>query len=205
MDKSVSSYGLIYISGRGGVGKSTIAEKFSRDLGFTLIALDELIRQEFDSDFKLYNKGKHLNQHKVSTQQNQGRFIQRIRDLITLHKFCVIEGMIRSNEIIQEIFHGYAFTFCYVKPSNIDAYLQNIRKRFIESPDNYGRLGFLRRYDESHQACHQSIGLKDFKINGIDGLVIQQVIVESGKAEIEESERFCQQYQQEFQVIILIN
>lgn len=178
------SYGLIFVSGRGASGKSTIAEKISRDLGFKLISLDEIIRHEFDGNFQLYSQG--------------DEFIQRIRELIDQHKYCVIEGMIQSNLIIKQIFHGYMFTFCYIKPRNIIPYLERIRTRFIESPGNYGRLGFLRK-------CEARIGLKDYEINGINGHEISQIIDQSGKTEIEVSNKFCAQYQRDFQVMILSN
>lgn len=155
---------LIYITGKGAVGKSTVAKMY-REKGYELVSLDKLIKEKIlphfekllseDEIFAIYNlgdNGKIINKAKEM-------FKKMVKNIIAGRKGkMVVEGSIADNKLIKYLF-GNIFTLLYVMPSSSIDYKNKIMARFNENSCNYGRLRFLKSVDTNGNA------LKDFLKN----------------------------------------
>ena len=204
MMKGGQKENIIFITGKAASGKSSVAKKFEKD-GYFLLSLDELIRHElalemkneidaeFNGDYtylyRLYRNDD--NTQIISKARNL--FIKTVKDIITKHKKIVIEGSLWNNDAIRQIFgKDDEFTFYFVKPKNEEIYLERLKLRFIEDPNNYGCLGFLWKNDADGKA------LKDYNKNGINGKLINNLINTVGKKEYARVDEWINRYKDEF-------
>lgn len=170
---------VIFISGIPGSGKSTVAKKFE-DKGYYLISGDDVIykyiipkvKHMFNGMdhkvFGLYHPDKNFKAARIA----RSIFIQKVKELIEKSKNSkiVIEGAFLHKRLFDEIFENIDYTFYYIKPANKKEYIKRIGERFEKQPELYGRMGKLRNLDKDGSA------LKDFKKNGIQGKIIQDII-----------------------------
>jgi len=195
---SITDTNLIYVSGKASVGKSVISEHMAKDINFKLISLDELIRDDFDGNYRLYQTPTNNPNDLV----NRWEFVTKIRQIILEYKDCVIEGTIKDNELIKEIFHGYHFIFCYIEPLDEKSYFRNMSKRFEQDPTNYGRIGFLKIMDTNE---FKGEGLNDFISNGIDGTIIQEIIKRCSITQFKKVTDLRNQYSNDFKIVRMLN
>lgn len=192
---------VVFVSGKGATGKSTFAKTFK---GYYLISLDEIIRISVAKRLGITENKKIaelFNLYKVEECSElilkaKEIFVEFVREEISKHYQVIVEGTIKDNGLIKKIFEGYEFTFYYMKPKTMEEYEMRIKQRFIESPDIYGRLGFLEKSDKDKKA------LLDFKENGIDGKVISNFIRVSANEQYKIIEDLYQYYAKEFSLSI---
>lgn len=96
-------------------------------------------------------------------------FIDYIKDKIKKYKRVIIEGTIKDIDMINKIIDNKC-KFVFVAPIDEKTYLYNLTDRFVESPDNYGRINFIAIKDTNKD------GLNDYKKNGINGKIITKLL-----------------------------
>lgn len=175
---------VIFITGIPGSGKSTIAKKFEKD-GYYLISTDEIVENKLIPLFKKeidtkFNGKKsviygiyHPSHYGNIIEKARKIFVKIIKKIIDKQKKIVIEGTILNEFILKNIFsNNQNFKLYFIKPKNKKIYTDRFIKRFIDDPENYGRLGRLRKLDKNGSA------LDDYKKNGIKGKIISKLIVQ---------------------------
>jgi dephospho-CoA kinase len=190
---------VIFITGKAGVGKSTLAEKYVNN-GYYLLSFDELIRNKLSKDFshietknlyKLYR----ADLKDPETMELKERFSELVREKINGNNKVVSEGSIRDLGLIREIFGSDDdFTFYYVVPKSKEEYVRRIFKRFKDDPDNYGRLGNARNLDEDGKA------LDDYKENGTDGKIISELLNRVANDQYDKIDEQYEYYAKKFDV-----
>jgi pantothenate kinase len=204
-NKNVKNKNVIFITGQAGVGKTTISKKFVKN-GYFLLELDKLIEEQLyplfkdkidiSTAFAVYRDV----DRSPYTEEIKQTFIIMTKNIIKKHKKIVIEGGIRNNKVIRAIFGNNSdFTFYNVVPVNEHAYHKRMTSRFVNSPDNYGRLGKLNSEDKDRQ------GLSDFKKNGIDGQIIKKILSTVSKNEYARILKSCEKYATDFEVNLYVN
>lgn len=179
----------IYVSGKGAVGKSTFAKQLAQQLNFVLISLDDVIHNEFADNFELYLPNGAFPYDTVN-------FVSRVRELILESSIkCVVEGTIKCNDLINQIFCGFPqFTFYYIIPIDECTYARNIRERFLAEPEKYGRLGFLKKMDVDYKA----LMMMDYNINGINGTIINDIINQVASCQYKKINELLEYYHTQF-------
>lgn len=177
---------IVFLSGIPSSGKSTLSNKFGKN-GYIIISLDELIENKlipkFKNEIKTEFNGKktalygvyHNNKYGETISKARTELVKNVKDIIKkdTKKKYLIEGCILHEGMLRDMLgKNHEFTFIYIIPKNKKTYNNRFIKRFLEDPDNYGRLGRLRKLDLEHK----SIGIKDFKKNGISGKIISNMI-----------------------------
>lgn len=177
---------LIFISGIPGSGKSTVAEEFGRQ-GYYIISTDKVIDEKivplFSKEIKEeFNNKKavifgiyHPKDYGPIIKKARKNFIKIVKKMIKKRQKkgdkIVVEGTILNKKVLRGIFgRNENFKFYFIKPKNKEEYKQRFIKRFEEDPENYGRLGRLRKLDKDGKA------LEDYRNNGIKGKIISELI-----------------------------
>lgn len=120
---------IIIVIGMGGVGKSTLSKKISKQLNYRLVDVDLVIR-EVAKNHKdgmkitgLYNPGRYLEEKK--------QVVKMIKDIIKSDKngHIIIEGTIWDTKMIDTFVRNKTFEIFYKKPKSIEMYKQNIHNR----------------------------------------------------------------------------
>jgi len=195
---------VIFITGKAASGKSNVARKFEQD-GYFLVSLDEIIRHElasemthdvqteFNGDYTYLYRLYRNDDDTPIISKARNIFIKIIKDSIAKNKKVVVEGSLWNNDSIRKIFgKDDEFTFYFVKPKNEEIYLERLKLRFMEDPNNYGRLGFLWKNDADGKA------LADYHKNGITGELINNLINTVGKKEYGRVDEWINRYKDEF-------
>lgn len=206
---------IIFIAGKAGSGKSYIAKKFEAQ-GYILVSMDEVIRNtiipKFTKEIKNELKGEVWRIFRIYREGNYGPIINKIQQVFAReirHKIraerkkgnkVVVEGSLWNNKVIREIFGiDHEFTFYFMKPKSEDIYIERLKDRFEEDPNNYGRLGFIKGSDKGGEA------LNDYKKNGINGDIIKRLLEEVGKKEYKRVKEWYDHYNKEFDIKIYVN
>jgi hypothetical protein len=211
---SIKYTDIILITGRGGVGKSTVAKKFNKE-GYYLLSLDQIIMnrivKEFGSYFEnydvffwmyvqgfpsMYEDSIHTKEQEIYLRAKK-RFIEIIKKKMEKHKKIVIEGGLKDRTMIEDIFKNRLYTFLYVQPSSVETYETMIINRFVSDPDRYGRLGYLKKADD------QNIGLILYKKG--DDSVMNKIIKHVAAEQYDLIETLRKSYEKYFKVDIFIN
>lgn len=181
-----TNHKLVYISGIPGSGKSTVAKDFEKK-GYYLISTDIIIENNiiplFTKEIKHKFNGKKTVLYGIYHPKNYGRIIEKARNIFVKKvkniiekqhnkgKKVVIEGTILNEKVLRGILgDNKNFKLYLIKPKNKKIYTERFIKRFTEDPENYGRLGILRKLDKD------GIALKDYKKNGVNGKIISKLI-----------------------------
>jgi hypothetical protein len=208
---------IVFVCGKAGVGKSTVAKKISEDLDYVLISMDEVIRDEivplykkeieevFDGDsgymFSIY-RGIADKEPTLITQARI-KFIEimkkKIRYISDSGK-VVVEGSLWNHDAIRYIFGKKDdYSMVFVQPKSLEIYIDRLKRRFVEDPDNYGRFGPLFVADKD------KVALIDFHKNGIDGQIISELIKKVGEKEFNRVEEWKNERYKGFDMIIHLN
>ena len=197
----------ILLVGYAASGKSTIALQYEKD-GYYKIDTDEIIKTiiepKFGKDLHFYSiyNDNFLTDPTLKKRQKdillkvRNYFIKFIKSKVKKYKKVIIEGQLRSHQLIRSIFRtNDEFIIYIIRPPNVSTYIKRITQRFINDPLNYGRLGFLYNDDIDGEA------LKDFQKNGIDGKIIKAF----AKDRFPKHEEVYQSYLPEFNPQIIVN
>jgi len=202
--KGGNNKNIIFITGKAASGKSSVAKKFEQD-GYLLVSLDEIVRRELATEFKnevqtefggdysyLYRVYRD-DDYSPTIKKARNMLVKIIKDIINSNKKVVVEGSLWNNNAIRQIFgKDDDFTFYFVKPKSEKLYLERLKHRFMEDPNNYGRLGFFMKNDPDGKA------LEDYHKNGINGTLINKLITTVGKMEYGRVEEWYNKYKDEF-------
>lgn len=178
---------LIYISGRG--GKTTIASQLAKQYNVAIISLDDIIEKELGGNFKIYQPNNNHAKEKKLLVDTVRKFILKNNGR------CIVEGTIKDNSMIKDIFAGYIFTFYYVVLVDRQSYIKNVEKRFISEPERHGNLGFLRRMDANNEILHE------FNKNGIDSEIVKVFFEKAVDSVFERINTLYIQYCADFEVV----
>ena len=202
--KGGNNQNIIFITGKAASGKSSVSKKFEQD-GYFLVSLDEIIRDElaaemkndvqteFDGDYTYLYRVYRNDDNTPIISKARDLFIKIVKNIIKKHKKVVIEGSLWNTGAIRKIFgKDNEFTFYFVRPKNEKVYLERLKLRFMEDPNNYGRLGFLWKNDADGKA------LADYHKNGINGKLIHDLINTVGKKEYDRVDEWINRYKDEF-------
>lgn len=102
----------------------------------------------------------------------KNKFIKIIKSLIKTRKKVIIEGQLHVGLIKNIVGKNTNYQVVLVKPKNKIIWLKNLISRFEKDPANYGRIGWMKTYDEENN----KIGLNDYIKNGINGKYITQLL-----------------------------
>jgi dephospho-CoA kinase len=167
---------IIVIVGYAGSGKSYLSNQYSNK-GYFVISGDEIIRNHLVSKD---NNTKHFGIYQEivpkELMESKNEFISIVKNLICLHKKVVIEGQFRNVDMLKEIIGNNEFNIIINIPNNMKTYINHLTNRFIESPENYGRIGSMAILDNKKK------GLNDYYENGIEGKIIRKLINNCAKA-----------------------
>ena len=202
--KGGNNKNIIFITGKAASGKSSVSKKIEQD-GYFLVSLDEIIKHElslkmkneiqteFNGDYTYLYRLYRNDDNSPIISKARNIFIKIIKDIIMKHKKVVVEGSLWNIDAIRQIFgKDDEFTFYFVKPKNEEIYLERLKLRFMEDPNNYGRLGFLWKNDADGKA------LADYHKNGITGKLINNLITTVGKKEYDRVDEWIDRYKDEF-------
>jgi 2-phosphoglycerate kinase len=131
---------IVYLAGRTSTGKSTLARKLSLEYGYSIIELDEIIKQKIIIPNNITDETSVF----TAVYRDQGmseyveRFIIESQKAITTALQTgnvVIEGAIASPRVLNEIFQNNlkAFLFGYLHPTSTSEYIVRVMKRLKES------------------------------------------------------------------------
>ena len=132
---------MIYISGKGGVGKSFLSKKICEiDKERECLNLDQFIVDHFDSCFEIYKESKEEKFRCLKID-----FIKKIKSFFeNEEKKYLIEGTIKDKQLVIDLFEGFQYKFLYVRPESEKLYKESIRRRFKEDlKENKKTLGFV--------------------------------------------------------------
>ena len=125
--KSKKKPKIIVVVGMGGTGKSTLSRKISKQLHYTLVDVD-LIIKDIAKNHKdgmkitgLYNPGIY--------QDEKKQVVKTINDIIKENDYVVVEGTIWDIKMIDSFIKNKTYQIFYKKPKSIDMYKQNIHHR----------------------------------------------------------------------------
>lgn len=202
---------LIFIVGKAASGKTTVAKTFESN-GYYLVSMDNVVKNQIIPKFKKEIDGEfngeewriyrlyRSNDYGSTIDKARTMFVGIMKDIIKKHKRVVVEGSLSNTNMIKQIFGtSKDFTLYFVQPKDEQTYVMRLKQRFMEDPDNYGRLGFLKWSDKDGSA------LADYKQNGIDGKIIKEFIEVIGKEEYLRVQEWYDAYKDHFDVHIIIN
>jgi shikimate kinase len=121
---------VIFLIGKGGVGKSTYAKKLMSD---KIVHLDEIIRPKFDPAdmvnyaFDVYRPIREGNEEYIISLKEW--FVKRVREEFIGHNIVICEGAVEDPEIIEKICAGYERKVLYLSPASKDFFLRNMISR----------------------------------------------------------------------------
>lgn len=137
---------IIYVSGKTSTGKSTFGRRLRDQLGYRVIELEAVLLQivkdhEFDEQATFRNVLSDAGEFEAKTL-----FLNATDRIITNalsdNHPVVIEGAIANAETLQRILRPASdLLFLYFHPNDIEIYIRNLTKRFMESSaESYGGL-----------------------------------------------------------------
>lgn len=187
---------IVFLTGRGGVGKSYVSNKLSKELQYKVISMDDIITKilipKFYDKINKYSNGDIAQIFNIYMEKPNYDWVKKFKkpiikiindeiDNLKSKGFnkIVVEGSITDKKLIKNIFgkENKDYTLLLIEPLSKESYLEKVIKRFKEDPDNYGRLGFLLAYDEKNNGKV----LKEYKIKGLKSPIVQKMFNTIGK------------------------
>jgi hypothetical protein len=190
---------IIFLVGYAGSGKSFLSNQY-KNKGYTIISTDEIIRKQLMKDpndtihFLIYSSKSN------TVLESKKKFVKIMKQIIKTTNKVVIEGQLNV-ELINDIIGKKEFDIILVKPSNKKIWKEHIIKRFIDDPANYGRIGWIRKYDEEINKA----GLNDYIKNGINGKIITKIINKVVKTKFIKHEETEVYYKEHFKNLTIFN
>lgn len=141
---------VIYISGKSSTGKSTFGRKLRDELGYYVIELEAVLLDVI----KEHAFEEQATFHKVLYEPGKCRekdlFLAKtdaiISDAVRNSEYIVIEGAVANIVTLQRILQPAPdLYFLYFHPSNLDVYIRNLTKRFMQS-SNTSSGGLSRQF-----------------------------------------------------------
>lgn len=137
---------VIYISGKTSTGKSTFARRLRDELGYRIIELEAVLltiieERKLDEQLTFRNV-----LHDAGDSLEKRLFFEAtahlINEALASGELLVIEGAVANTETLKRILMPAASPlFLYFHPNNLDVYIRNLTKRFMEAGENsYGGL-----------------------------------------------------------------
>lgn len=125
---------LIYLTGKSGTGKSTLASKLHDAHGYKVIELDKIVFDAVINPQKLTDAPTVF----VDVYRKRDRhdlldpFIAALQKIITSSQApLILEGAIANPETLTDVFSGQPFTFIYMHPTDLAKYESFILNRFM--------------------------------------------------------------------------
>lgn len=148
---------VIYLSGKTSTGKSTFGRKLRDELGYEVIELEAILleivkKNGFDEQttFRAVLYDMEESEPKTLFLDATNRIIT---DALASNRHVVIEGAVANVETLRRILQSATnLLFLYFHPSDIEIYIRNLTKRFMESDErSYGGLPlkFWRHVDDT--------------------------------------------------------
>ncbi len=132
---------LVFLNGKTSTGKTTLSKKIKDRYNCAIIELDDVI-YGLDSP-EGTNRFLDAYQKRDNPEYVQS-FVDAVQARICAelvsHDFVIIEGAIVRSETLQEIIKEWSgsFLFIYLDIKNIDAYVRNLKGRFIVTTQDDG-------------------------------------------------------------------
>lgn len=202
---------LVYVSGKGGVGKTTFSNKMKKN-GYKIIELDNIIGNDIAKKLKISDKKKKIELYKLYKSEQKlhhvkkarNMFIKIIRNIIKKNygkKKILFEGTIKDNKLIYKLFKNYSYSFCYIAPKNSIIYKRNIQNRFvIDVNDDKETLGYLWK-----EIYKNPKALENYHKKGIDGKLIQKLLTKVSKEQYKIVKDLYLNYKNDFNPIYVVN
>ncbi|GMF15154.1 unnamed protein product [Phytophthora lilii] len=157
---------LVFLTSKSGAGKTYFLNQLE---GYAVLELDELVKalgkdfgMEEPAAFKVYKN--------TLAEPVTAAFVERIHDFFRQNddKPIVVEGAIADAELVRRVFSGpyEEFTFVYLYPVDIDAYVARMMTRFEEDKKNNTRSLAIwpQVTPELEMAALDSPDLKEFMV-----------------------------------------
>lgn len=197
---------IILLTGKGGVGKSTVANIFSDKLNYKIISMDDIIKKEIipkltkeindelnNDTNKIYLLYKNNNDLPDVVKKAKIMFINiisnKIKKCLLNHEKVIVEGSLINSNVIDNIFgNKETFDIIVVKPPDFNTYLERILTRFKNEPESYGRIGWIQRIDTNQNL------LNDYYQHGNNSQLITIIIPNEAKKQYYEIESYQDNY-----------
>jgi hypothetical protein len=153
---------IVFITGQSTVGKSHFARQLW-DRGYNLLMLDDVIN-EISKDPEIYTIYSYTNE---SNRHYAELFVEIVRETLQMSGKWVIEGALKNETLIRQIFEGYQYLFCYVMGSDYTKQYQRTQSRIIEDLEEGKRTVPIKYTPEF---------LTDYSHNGVNGKLFKSTI-----------------------------
>lgn len=176
---------LIIIVGYAGSGKSHLSNKF-KTKNYFIVQTDEVIRKMqkiIDKKytninlFNIYNEEKYI---EILNYYNS--FIKKLIKYVRQNNNIVIEGQLHTDTIKQILAiktkNKINYKIIVVKPKNKNIWKKHLIERFEESPEKYGRIGYLKISDEANNSRALNYYIKNGKIGKPVLELINKMVIE---------------------------
>jgi hypothetical protein len=137
---------IIYLSGKTSTGKSTFGRKLRDELGYQVVELEavllEIVKKYGFDEQSTFRKVLYDSDEFEAKDLFFAATDHIITSALTSNRPVVIEGAVANVETLQRILQpAPKLTFLYFHPTNIEIYIRNLTKRFMESnEESYGGL-----------------------------------------------------------------
>lgn len=129
---------ILYISGKTCTGKSTFSNNLHDDLGYEIIELDQVVRNDVVRKIGLADEGSvFVEVYKYNNRRDLiDPFVASVKKQLNATRNknipLILEGAVASTDTISEIFVDYPdFMFIYFHIESLDNYTRNLTKRFM--------------------------------------------------------------------------
>lgn len=137
---------VVYISGKTSTGKSTFGRRLSDGLDYHVVELEAILLEIIDD--KGWDEQSTFRKvlHDTENSEEKSLFLEAtdelIKNALAQGVPLVIEGAVANVEMLARILKPTRhMLFLYFHPTDLDFYVRNLTKRFLESgPDSLGGL-----------------------------------------------------------------
>ncbi len=137
---------IIYISGKTSTGKSTFGRRLSDNLGYHIVELEAVLLEIIDEQGWDEQSTFRKVLHDPEMGKEKSLFLEAtdelIKNAIAQGVPLVIEGAVANVDTLARVLKpAHHALFLYFHPTDLDFYVRNLTKRFLESgPDSLGGL-----------------------------------------------------------------
>lgn len=144
-DIAIHKPALIYVCGKTSTGKSTFGRKLHDELDYQVIELEALllaiVKAQGLDEPSTFRKVFYDDAASDEKRQFLAASDRSISSALAAGRTVVIEGAVANLATLHRILQPEPQLFLYFHPENIDVYIRNLTKRFMEADENsYGGL-----------------------------------------------------------------